>query len=385
MNHPPQKGTQRTRFQSDLHLRQLQQRHAELSRSVAALSGRANADYPSWVLSCIDGNAGHARAAEAVCASSREIENATGYTARGVWVPMARGLSVGSATAGGHTTEQPLDGGLIEALAPHSAVIASGATVVTGMTGSSFGIPKFGAGASVGWVAENGNAPTADPTFAQVVVQPRTVAATVTITRQLIRSSRIRDIVEYALAVELNRALMQEIDRVALAGTGAGSEPLGILNHGDVPVVSAGDNGAAPTWGLLCDLEDSVTSAGATGAAAWVTNSRVRKKLRRTVRVTDGDAVVWPGADLLGYPARVSEHVPSDLTKGTSEDVCSAIVHGIFQHLFIGIWGPSAYDLIVDPHAYGPSGKVRLVALMDVGIGLRHPGAFSVCKDVLTS
>jgi len=43
-----------------------------------------------------------------------------------------------------------------------------------------------------------------------------------------------------------------------LAGSGVGAKPLGLLNMLEVAVVSAGANGAEPTWRWLTDMEHEV-------------------------------------------------------------------------------------------------------------------------------
>lgn len=372
----------------DQHLTALRRDHAARSRAVSEIAGLAKPeDIGDFVLSTIDDQPAAARGAAAASSMSSAISKRTEFNARGLWVPftLSRDLTVGTLTAGGHVTEGLHDGGLIESLRPHSVAVQAGAMVVTGLRAGSLVLPRL-AGASVaGWIGENEDAPTGDPSFAQVAIVPRTVAVTTTVSRRLAKQTSVRDLIRGSLVAELTSALMSEIDRVVLAGSGSGNEPQGILNNPDVTVVAAGTNGGAPTWSLLADLEHAASSAGDSGPVSWVTNADVRRKLRKTPRLSGGDGLVWDGSGLLGSPAYVTEHVPSDLDKGDSVGVCSAAICGAFRQVVIGFWGPAAFDLVVDPYTAGNRGAVRIAALVDIGVGLRHPGAFAVAKDLLTT
>ena len=45
----------------------------------------------------------------------------------------------------------------------------------------------------------------------------------------------------------------------------------------------------------------------------------------------------------------VSNNVPSNLTKGSSSGVCSALIYGNFSDLLIGLFGDS--EILVDPYS----------------------------------
>jgi len=118
----------------------------------------------------------------------------------------------------------------------------------------------------------------------------------------------------------------------------------------------------------------------------YVTNAKVRGKLKTTQKVaTYGDTMIWENNDapVNGYRALVSNQVPSNLTKGTSTGVCSAIIFGNWADLIIGHWG--ALDLMVDPYTGSTAGTVRVVALQDVDIAVRQPASFAAMKDALTT
>ena len=76
-------------------------------------------------------------------------------------------------------------------------------------------------------------------------------------------------------------------------------------------------------------------------------------------------------------------NVPSNLTKGTSSGVCSAIIFGNFNDLIIGQWGGT--DILVDPYTGSGSGTIRVVVFADVDVAVRHAESFSATQDYLTT
>jgi hypothetical protein len=91
-----------------------------------------------------------------------------------------------------------------------------------------------------------------------------------------------------------------------------------------------------------------------------------------------------PGiGEVLGYNAVTSNAVPSDLVKGSSGAVCSAIMYGNWADLLIGMWG--GLDVMLDPYTGATAGTKRVVALQDVDIAVRRVASFAAMKDALTA
>jgi hypothetical protein len=154
--------------------------------------------------------------------------------------------------------------------------------------------------------------------------------------------------------------------------------------------VPGGTNGAAPTYENMVDLESALANVNAAvGNMAYLTNSKVRGKLRTTEEFASTNGrPVWTSAggmdgSVLGYQAVVTNSVPSNLTKGTASGICSAIIFGNWSDLLIGLWG--GLDLMVDPYALATSGGRRVIALQDLDIAVRHPESFAAMLDALTT
>jgi len=106
--------------------------------------------------------------------------------------------------------------------------------------------------------------------------------------------------------------------------------------------------------------------------------------LKQTEKVASTAQFIWSeGGEMNGYESMVTNQVPSNLTKGTSAGVCSAIIYGNFADYLIGMWG--GLDLTVDPFTGSTSGTVRVVALQDVDMAARHGESFAAMQDALTA
>ena len=301
-----------------------------------------------------------------------------------------RDLTVGSASAGGNTVATEVLGSDFITLLRNAMVLERlGCTFLTGLNGN-IAIPSHTAATTGYWVAENAAPTESAPTVGQVTGSPKTVGAFVDYSRRLLIQSSID--VEAFVRADLAAVLGLMIQLGAFNGAGASNEPTGLLNTSGIGSVAGGTDGLAPTYAHMVGLETAVANAnGDVGNLAYVTNTKVRGKLRQTqvFSGTDGKAV-WtsqPGSqgvgDVLGYDAFCSNSVPSNLVKGSSGAVCSAIMFGNWIDLIIFMWG--GLDIMLDPYTGSAAGTKRVVALQDVDVGVRHTGSFAAMKDALTT
>lgn len=299
-----------------------------------------------------------------------------------------RDLSVGTATAGGHTVSTDLlTSSFIDLLRNKAYMMGPGmATVLSDLNGN-IAIPRQTSGATGYWVAEAVAATESQQAFDQVTLSPNTVGGFTEYSRKLLIQSSID--VEAFVRGDLARVIALAIDAAAINGSGSGAEPEGILNTTGIGDVAGGTNGLAPTWDHIVDLETAVAVDNADiGSLRYLANAVTRGKLKKTFvdsgsnaeRVWDTRAGLTP---LNGYEATVTNQVPSNLTKGTSSGVCSAIVFGNMADLIIGMWG--GLDVMVNPYANDTSGGVRITALQDVDLAVRHPESFAAMQDALTA
>lgn len=317
---------------------------------------------------------------------SDAVSGKMGRAAQGFYVPIEvqqRDLVVGTATAGGHTVATNLLAqNFIELLRNKMALTNLGAQFLAGLVGS-IAIPRATSGATAYWVAENGAPTESQQAFDQVAMAPKTVGAYTDISRKLLLQSSID--VEGFVRNDLATVVALAIDLAAINGSGASNQPTGILNTAGIGSVAGGTNGLAPTWAHIVDLETQVAVGNADiGTLGYLTNAKARGKLKGTSKVSGQNGFVWGDDGMVnGYRTGVSNQVPSNLTKGTSSGVCSAIVFGNFADLIVGQWG--SLDLMVDPYTGSTAGTVRVVALQDVDIAVRNAVSFAAMKDALTA
>jgi HK97 family phage major capsid protein len=275
-------------------------------------------------------------------------------------------------------------------LRPVSIVGSLGVTSLNGLVGN-VAIPRQTAASTVYWLAENGEPTESAQAFDQLPMSPRTLAAYTDVSRKLLLQSSI-DMSAF-VTYDLRASFGQELDRVILTGSGSGSEPAGILNNTDVPLVGLGTNGAALSWADVVGLYTAVASENAAmTSAGFVTTKGVRGKLMQTEKVASTAAMIWdapsisearyPGEGTIGSTRAVSSTLmPDNLTKGSGTDLHS-MIYGDFSEIVVGTWG-SGFELILDPYTLAKSGGVRIVAMMDVDMAIRHPKAFVRVKDII--
>ena len=329
-------------------------------------------------------------AAQRAAAFERECSEAAatklGKQARGFMVPneiQKRDLNVTTATAGGNLVATDLlAGSFIDALRNAMVISGLGTRMLTGLVGN-IAIPRLSGTGTAYWVAESNSPTESDQTIAQVTLSPKTVGAFTDISRRLLLQSSLD--VEAMVQNDLATILGLAIQQAAISGSGASNQPSGILTRVTASVIG-GANGAAPTWANMIALESDVAVANADiGTLAYLTNAKVRGKLKSTSKVSGQNGFVWEQGDtpVNGYRTAVTNAVPSNLVKGTSGAVCSAVIYGNFADLMIGMWG--ALDLMVDPYTGSTAGTVRVVALQDVDVQLRNVVSFATMVDALTT
>lgn len=314
-----------------------------------------------------------------------------GFDPQGFFIPYdwaygdgeQRDLVKGTNTAGGYTVATNLLAqNFIDLLRNKAVLMQAGMTVLSGLVGD-IAIPRQTGAATAYWVAESGAPTESAQAFDQVAMSPKTVGAFVDISRKLLKQSSID--VEAFVRNDLATILGLEIDRAGLHGSGSSNQPTGVAATGSIGSVAGGTNGAAPTWANIVALETAVAVANAdVGMTRYITNPKVRGKLKNTVIGTDM-RMIWAPNDtqINGYDVSISNQVSSALTKGTSSGVCSAIFFGNWADLFMGMWG--GLDLLVDPYTNGTTGAVRVISLQDMDYAVRHPESFSAMLDALTT
>lgn len=339
------------------------------------------------LLRAIDSMAKHGRVTGFEAEVSEEIARNTGKAARGFFVPMSvfakRDILTTSPANGSNIiAEDYMAGEFIDRLRATLVIGNLGARMMTGLKGD-VAIPKMGTGSTVAFVGENSAPSESAQTFTQVTMSPKTLASFTDISRKLAIQSDPS--VEQIIREDILQSFARKIDEVAIEGGGA-NEPTGILGTNGIGSVALGTNGGAITFASLVNLEREVAIDNALmGNLAFLTNPKVVAAMRNRPRQTngvEGNFILNDTNVLLGYQVASTTLVPSDLTKGTTSNTCSAVIFGNFSDLMIGMW--NSPDVLVDPYTGSSAGTIRIAAFQEVDVKVRHAESFAAIKDVTT-
>jgi HK97 family phage major capsid protein/HK97 family phage prohead protease len=296
-------------------------------------------------------------------AASEAAAAKLGRQSRGITIPqevLRRDLTVGIASAGGNTVATELDtASFIDLLRNASALDQAGATVLTGLVGN-VAIPRqSGAGTSY-WIAESGAPTESQQTIDQVSLTPKTVAAYTDYSRRLMLQSSID--VENMVRRDLAAVLGLRIDLAGLYGTGSNSEPLGLKFTTGINTEDFAAN--APTFEEVVAMESDVAADNALlGSPVYLMNAAMRGGLKTTKKDAGSGMFIMENGEVNGYRGVLSNQVESN-----------DLWFGNFADLLIGYW--SGLDIMVDPYTNSTSGTVRVVAMQDVDVAVRHPESF---------
>lgn len=288
------------------------------------------------------------------------------------------GQNVTTAADGGYLVqEEPLL--YYDALRDKVLLPGLGAKLLTGLVGD---LPLIEGGSfTASWLAEDGESTATKVAFDEYLMQPKRLQATGALSLQLLRQTSVD--VEKMIENDLIAAHALGLQTAAINGSGTPPEPRGILNKVGIGAVVGGTNGSVPTFAQMVDLETQVAIDNAEGSAmAYLTNAKVRGKLKQTEKTSTNGLYIWDLDEVNGYPAFVTNAVPGTISKGNQSSLLSAMIFGDWSKLFIGQWGN--IDIIVDPYSLKKKAEVEVTVISYGDIGILQPEAFAAMKDIIT-
>ena len=306
----------------------------------------------------------------------------SGIGIKGFAVPtmvLQRDLTV---TTEGTDVVQTSISGFIELLRSKMVMTDLGATFLSGLVGN-IQIPKLTGGATSAWEGENDAGSESTPTIGNLSLSPKRLGTFIEVSNQFLMQSSVD--AERMLQNDLAACIASAIETAAIHGTGANDQPTGIVATSGIGSVAGGTNGLAPTEAHIIALETAVATDNAdVGALSYLTNSKVRGKLKGTAIESGQTEKVWGKGEqpLNGYGAAVTNLVSSTLTKGDS-DVCSAIIFGNFKDLIIAGWG--GFEIRPNPYIKDTENLTRLTVNTYADVGVRHAESFAAMLDALTA
>lgn len=297
----------------------------------------------------------------------------------------AKALAAGVGSAGGYLVPEVQALEVVELLRKASAVRRLGPTVVP-MPHGTLLMAKLTGGAQADYLGENTAITPSLPSFGQIRLTARKLAALVPISNDLIRYSA--PAADQVVRDDLVTALAEREDLAFLYGnpTGAGNDPKGI-RHWVLPAQEIPSSGATVD-DMVADLAQLVLALQEGKARmlrpAWIMAPRTLQALM-AVRDGSGHFVFRPelqNGTLNGYPVATSLHVPvAPSSEILLVDMADVLI-GEATGLLIDASGEAAYPSggSVIP-AFGLDQTViRCVTAHD--LALRHEAAVAVLTGV---
>jgi HK97 family phage major capsid protein len=270
---------------------------------------------------------------------------------------------------------------VIDLARPRSVLRALGATFLTGLVGD-VGVPSLSQGAKSTFKGEIEELAKSNQKFKDAKLTPHRMGTWVRRSKQFL--AQTSPAIEALLRADLEKSVVQELERVAINGDGQDNEPLGLLNYTDILALALGANGAVPDRDTLVLLEALVEGQNlALDSSGYLINVATKSKLKRT-KVDEGSGLFLMNSntDLNGYPVQVTTNVPRNLSKGSSSEKLSAAIFGDWSQLLIGQWG--GLDITVDNITLAKQGQVEIIIQTFHDVLAAQPKAFAAVKDLLT-
>ncbi len=303
------------------------------------------------------------------------------------------------ATTGGNLVATDLyDQDFIEALRNQSKMMSLGVKALPGLVGD-VAIPRRSGVSSTYYLSSETTAITqSESTFDQVTMTPKNLAALSKYSRQTLLTATPG--IEELIRTDLTDGLNTAVDLGILNGAGSSGAPTGIMQTSGIGSVAIGTNGGAVTIEALVDLEEQILidNGNVSDNMAYVTNAKVLaelKKLRAGGSASGDGSFLWntdpssigrggtPGS-VNGYPLAVTNQVPSNLTKGSSSGVCSAVLMGDFSQTSVGFWGSGLEITVGEESDDFAKALTSVRGIITYDVAVRHAESFAACLDITT-
>ena len=339
---------------------------------------------------------------------SKEVEKSgvAKTTERSFFVPFsalggqrATYVTSGASTGGNLVATDLLADEFIEFLRNNAVMLQLGVRTMPGLVGN-VAIPRRSGVASTYYLSTQTTAITqSESTFDQVTMSPKNLAALSKYSRQTLLQGTpgIEELVRRDLTDGINLA----IDLGILNGSGSSGQPTGIMQTSGIGSVAMGTNGGAVTLEKVVDLEAAVMNVNGAvnpGTVNYLTNYKVLaalKKLRAGGSTTGDGPFLFntnpagigrgptPGT-LNGYPLAATNQVPSNLTKGSSSGVCSALLMGDFSQAMVGFWGNGLEITVGEDQDDFSKALTSVRGIVSYDVAVRDPKSFAAILDITT-
>ena len=314
---------------------------------------------------------------------NQEAEKRYGKRSSSFWIPTdvavgakgrdpekgRRDMQVNIFGQGGAFVPTLLEPTPIELLRNKMVLSQLGIRVMGGLTGN-VAIPRQTGAATAYSLSEIAQAAVSNQVIDQITLTPKRVSAVGVYSKQLLIQSAIA--IENFMRDDLMTVNALRLDYLGFNGSGAASEPMGIIN---TPGVGSVTFGAAATYAKLVAFETAINAANSTGGnRAYVTTPTAKGTLKSAAKSLVGggtnvtNIALWEDNEINGYPAL-----------DTNQILNNGMIFGNFNSLIMAMFG--GLDIVVDPYTLADKAEVKITINNFVDIALRHPQEFVVSAD----
>jgi HK97 family phage major capsid protein len=277
-----------------------------------------------------------------------------------------------------------------DALFAYSIMEKAGFTKLSGLSANT-DIPGIGTAIATGWAdGETGTQTPADPTLVNRSLTPKLLYGATNVSKRLLIQTN--QSVEAMILTDIMKGMAQALQAAVINGAGSSGVPTGILGTSGIQSVAMDTNGAAISFAKTMDLFKAVANANANlDNCKWITNPKVFAEAMQTPIDSGSGAMIIPynsffgGAkgQIAGYDVLSTSSVPSDLTKGSSSSICSALLFGDFSQVVVGQFG--GIDIVVDDATNARTGTRAITINQYNDVVVKQPGAIGAIKDILAN
>jgi HK97 family phage major capsid protein len=321
----------------------------------------------------------------------RAIDTAAHYGDKILAETWEKALSESVFASGGALLPAEFSSAIIEELGAKAVVRKMGVSTMP-MVGS-LTLPYFDSSMTAGYVGENSNITKSEPTFGQLQLSDKKLAALVPLSNDLLRTGGSR--VDNAVRSHMVRVMGRKEDITFIRSDGSSNEPRGMLYW----AVSGNKFNSAGTSlaNVTSDLGNCIYYLESNNveldSAGWLLSPRSKKALI-TMRDSNGHLVFKPEMDtgkLFGYPFAVTSQIPENLGGGSNQSevyfaAFDALVISENESLMVEAFPGGAYydGSAVQSGISQDQTVIRAIALHDFGAQYRGK-EISVCQQVTWS
>ena len=276
--------------------------------------------------------------------------------------------------SGGAVVPSILRPEIIELLRNEIFLAQVGMRTLSGLTGNIL-IPRQDSPATAYSVSEIAAATLSQQTLSQVAMSPKRAVAQERYSKQFLMQASPD--MEAFLRDDLFTVLALYLDYMGINGSGAGSQPLGIMQ---TPGIGSITFGGTPTYKQMVSMETTLRKANVRGALVYASTPGTKGSLKTVAEALTGATTIggaqnaiWKGmaegrGEVNGYEAIDTNQIPND-----------QVILGDFSQVIMGVWG--GLDVVVDPFTLAGNAEYQITVNTWYDFALRHPQAIIVSAD----